>query len=92
MVDFTCKRIKSYVKNSIFFYQGTKENIKKKDRVWSEWWIWLYKGKERIESKELGEKKGLGSMVDLILYRNRTNCEEKNWGLEPMVDLILVRN
>ena len=34
--------------------------MKKKDRVWSEWWIWLYKGKERIESKELGEKKGFG--------------------------------
>jgi len=24
--------------------------------------------------------------VDLILYRNRTNCEEKRQGLEPIVD------
>ena len=42
--------------------------------------------------KNYEKKKGLGSMVDLILYRNRTNYEEKRWGLEPMVDLILLRN
>ena len=35
---------------------------------------------------------GLERTVDLILYRNRINCEEKREGLEPMVDLILLRN
>ena len=35
-------------------------------------------GKKRIDSEELWEKRrGLGSTVDLILYRNWTNCEEK---------------
>ena len=45
-------------------------------------------------TKKLKEEKrgGLGSTVDLILYRNRTNYEEKRWGLEPTVDLILLRN
>ena len=43
--------------------------------------------------KEMLKKRwGLERMVDLILYRNRTNCEEKRRGLEPMVDLILLRN
>ena len=50
------------------------------------------KEKKELIVKNYEKKKGLGSMVDLILYRNRTNCEEKNWGLEPMVDLILVKN
>ena len=46
------------------------------------------------ELKEKYEEKrgGLGSTVDLILYRNRINCEEKREGLEPMVDLILLGN
>ena len=33
------------------------------------------------------KKRGLGSTMDLILCRNRTNYEEKRWGLEPTVDL-----
>ena len=48
--------------------------------------------RELIVEKYEEKRRGLGSTVNLILYRNRTNCEEKNWGLEPMVDLILVRN
>ena len=45
------------------------------------------------ELKEILRKKiGFASTVDLILYRNRTNYKEKRWGLEPMVDLILLRN
>ena len=54
----------------------------------------LRKKKENRELivKNYEKKRGLGSMVDLILYRNKTNYEEKRWGLEPMVDLILLRN
>ena len=45
------------------------------------------------ELKEILRKKiGFGSTVDLILYWNRTNCEEKKWDLEPMMDLILLGN
>ena len=45
------------------------------------------------ELKEILRKKiGFGSTLDLILYRNRANYEEKRWGLKPMVDLILLRN
>ena len=42
-------------------------------------------------TKKLKEEKrgGLGSTVDLILYRNRTNFVEKIWGLGPTVDLTL---
>ena len=29
---------------------------------------------------DLRKKRGLGSTVDLILYWNRTNCEEKKMG------------
>jgi len=34
-------------------YKGIKRSLKKKEGVWSLRWIWLYKGKERIDSKEL---------------------------------------
>ena len=94
---------------------GIEQIVKKKDGVWSEWWICITKEKKEFLRKKKGfgtnggfgcikkkrelivekykEKRGgLGSMVDLILYRNRTNYEEKRWGLEPTVDLILLRN
>ena len=45
------------------------------------------------ELKEILRKKiEFGSTVDLILYRNRTNYEEKRWSFGPTVDLILQRN
>jgi len=45
------------------------------------------------ELKEILRKKiGFGSTVDLILYSNRANYDEKRWGLEPTVDLTLLRN
>ena len=50
------------------------------------------KEKRELIEKNYEKKRGLGSTVDLILYRNRTNSEEKRWGLEPMVGLILLRN
>ena len=46
------------------------------------------KKRELIVEKYKEKRGGLGSMVDLILYRNKTNYEEKRWGL----DLILLRN
>merc|ERR1712168_1461843 len=51
------------------------------------------KEKRKLIVEKYEEKRGgLGSTVDLILYRNRRNCEEKRWGLERTVDLILYRN
>ena len=38
------------------------------------------KKRELIVEKYEEKRGGLGSTVDLILYRNRTNCEEKRWG------------
>ena len=49
------------------------------------------KKKKELIVKNYEKKKGLGSTVDLISYRNRTNCKEKRWGLEPMVDLVVER-
>ena len=45
----------------------------------------------------LRKKMGFWPTVDLKKktfsgHRNRTNSEEKRWGLEPMVDLILLGN
>ena len=41
----------------------------------------LWRKKIGLEANGGFEKKrGLGSTMDLILYRNRTNCEEKIWG------------
>jgi len=34
-------------------YKGKERILKKKEGVWSQRWIWLYKGKERIDSEEL---------------------------------------
>ena len=38
------------------------------------------KKRELIVEKYKEKREGLGSTVDLILYGNRTNCEEKRWG------------
>merc|ERR1712087_677591 len=43
--------------------------------------------RELIVEKYEEKRGGLGSTVDLILYRNKTNCEEKRRGLEPLLDL-----
>ena len=40
----------------------------------------IKKKRELIVEKYKEKRGGLGSTVDLILYRNRTNCEEKRWG------------
>ena len=48
--------------------------------------------------KMLRKKMGFGANGGFALQkkesilRNRTNCEEKRQGLEPMLDLILLRN
>jgi len=36
--------------------------------------------REWIVEKYEEKRGGLGSTADLILYRNRRNCEEKKWG------------
>ena len=49
-------------------YKGI-ESLKKKEGVWSQRWIWLYKGKERIDSGEVQRKKkgfGLNGGFDFI--------------------------
>ena len=35
------------------FTKELKEMLRKKDGIWSKWWIWLYIGKAKIDSKEL---------------------------------------
>ena len=46
-----------------------------------------------MEQKELLRKKmGYRFNDGFALKRNRKKSEEKRWGLEPMVDLILLRN
>ena len=36
--------------------------------------------RELIVEKYEEKREGLGSTVDLILYRNGRNCKEKKWG------------
>ena len=46
-----------------------------------------------MEQKQLLRKKmGYRSNGGFALQRNRKKSEEKRWGLEPTVDLILLRN
>ena len=62
-------------------FLGIEQIVKKKDGVGANGGFDF--------TKKLKEEKrgGLGSTVDLILYRNRVNFEEKTWGFERTVDL-----
>ena len=72
------------------FIKELKEMLKKKKGFGANGGFGCTKEKRELIVKKYEEKRGgLGSTVDLILYKNRTNCEEKRYRLEPMVDMIL---
>ena len=70
-----------------------REFLRKKKGFGTNGGFGCIKKKRELIVEKYKEKRGdLGSMVNLILYTNRTNYEEKRWGSEPTVDLILLRN
>ena len=70
------------------FTKKLKEMLRKKDGVWSEWWICFTKEKREFLRKNMG----FGTNGGFALQRKRKNSYEKRWGLEPTADLILLRN
>ena len=57
-------------------FLGIEQIVKKKDGVGANGGFDFTKKVKEM----LGKRWGLEQTVDLILYRNRTNCEEKIWG------------
>ena len=63
------------------FTKELKEILRKKRGFGANGGFGYTKEKRELIVEKYEEKRGgLGSTVDLILYRNRTNCEEKRWG------------
>merc|ERR1712212_148673 len=86
--DFTKKLKKMLKKKTGFgtnggfdFTKELKEMLRKKMGFGANGGFGCIKKKRELIMEKYKEKRGgLGSTVDLILYRNRTNCEEKRWG------------
>ena len=86
--DFT-KKLKEMLRKKdgvwserwICFTKEKREFLRKKKGFGANSEFNSTKEKRKLIVEKYEEKRGgLGSTVDSILYRNRTNCEEKIWG------------